>query len=83
MVFEYEEEFAGIEAGKLALDLLHSLLPADLQPDDAPARLRFRIDERDDFIRACQSRSLGPSTHALVKEAESAACPGSASTITA
>ena len=39
MVFEYEEEFAGLEAGKLALDLMHSLpasrdsfWPASLPP---------------------------------------------------
>jgi cyanophycin synthetase len=74
MVFEYEEEFAGIQSGKLALDLLHSLLPADLQPEDAPADFDF-ADERDHFIRACQSRSLGPSTHSLVKEAEERGVP--------
>jgi cyanophycin synthetase len=74
MVFEYEEEFAGIEAGKLALDLLHSLLPESLRPDEAPRDFDF-ASERDDFIRACQSRSLGPSTHALVKEAEARDVP--------
>jgi cyanophycin synthetase len=74
MVFEYEEEFAGIEAAKLALDLLHSLLPADLRPEDAPDDFNF-AEERDDFIRACQRRSLGPSTHSLVKEAEARGIP--------
>ena len=74
MVFEYEEEFAGIEAGKLALDLMHSLLPAELRPEDAPRDFDFDA-ERDEFIRACQARSLGPSTHALVKEAEARSIP--------
>ena len=74
MVFEYEEEFAGLEAGKLALDLMHSLLPENLRPSDAPQDFDFEL-ERDTFIRACQSRSLGPSTHALVKEAEARDVP--------
>ena len=74
MVFEFEEEFAGIEAGKLALDLMHSLLPEHLKPSDAPRDFDFEA-ERDDFIRACQSRSLGPSTHSLVKEAEARNVP--------
>lgn len=74
MVFEFEEEFAGIQAGKLALDLMHSLLPEKLAGDDAPKD--FDFDEaRDEFIRACQSRSLGPSTHSLVKEAEAREIP--------
>ena len=59
MVFEYEEEFAGLEAGKLALHLMHSLLPEDLRPEDAAPDFEFD-EERDHFIRACQSRSLGP-----------------------
>ncbi len=74
MVFEYEEEFAGIQAGKLALDLLHSLLPEKLRPTDTPQDFDFEA-ERDAFIRACQSRSLGPSTHSLVKEAEARGVP--------
>lgn len=74
MVFEFEEEFAGLEAGKLALDLIHSLLPADLQPNDAPRDFDFD-SERDDFIKSCQGRSLGPSTLSLVKEAEARDIP--------
>lgn len=74
MVFEYDEEFAGIEAAKLALDLLHTLLPPDLQPETTPRDFDFAA-ERDDFIRACQRRSLGPSTHSLVKEADARGIP--------
>ncbi|MEO1080402.1 MAG: cyanophycin synthetase [Pseudomonadota bacterium] len=73
MVFEYEEEFAGLEAGALALDLMHSLLPADLS-EDVPEDFNF-ADARDEFIRRCQSRSLGPSTHSLVKAAEERGIP--------
>ncbi|MEO0438792.1 MAG: cyanophycin synthetase [Pseudomonadota bacterium] len=74
MVFEFEEEFAGLEAASLGLDLLHSLLPDDLRPKDTPRDFDFE-QERDDFIRACQSRSLGPSTSSLVKEAEARGVP--------
>jgi cyanophycin synthetase len=74
MVFEYEEEFAGLEAARLALDLMHSLLPEDLRPEGAPQDFDFPA-ERDAFIRACQKRSLGPSTHSLVKEAEARGIP--------
>ncbi|MFT7288822.1 MAG: cyanophycin synthetase [Halieaceae bacterium] len=74
MVFQYEEEFAGIQAGKLGLNLMHSLLPNDLRPSDAPSDFDFE-EERDHFIKACQSRSLGPSTHSLVKEADSRGIP--------
>jgi len=74
MVFEFEEEFAGLEAGRLALDLLHSLLPADLRPEATPSDFDFDA-ERDEFIRSCQARSLGPSTHSLVKAAEARDIP--------
>ncbi|MEQ8265184.1 cyanophycin synthetase [Pseudohaliea sp.] len=74
MVYEYEEEFAGLEAARLALDLMHSLLPEDLRPEGAPQDFDFPA-ERDAFIRACQKRSLGPSTHSLVKEAEARGIP--------
>ncbi|MEM6486275.1 MAG: cyanophycin synthetase [Pseudomonadota bacterium] len=74
MVFEYEEEFAGLEAAKLGLNLLHSLLPSDLQPEDTPSDFEF-IAQRDNFIRACQKRSLGPSTGSLVKEADARGIP--------
>ena len=74
MVFEYEEEFAGLAAGSLALDLMHSLLPRDLRPGDAPQDFDFDA-ARDEFIRRCQSRSLGPSTLSLVKAAEERGIP--------
>ncbi len=74
MVYEYESEFAGIQAGKLGLDLMHSLLPADLQPEETPRDFDF-ASELEDFIRACQRRALGPSTDSLVKAAEARDIP--------
>ena len=32
LIYQYEQEDVGVEAGRLALTLLHSLLPPDLQP---------------------------------------------------
>ena len=74
MVYQYETEFAGIEAGKLGLDLLHSLLPDDLQPDDSPGDFDF-AKELEGYVRACQRRDLGPSTASLVKAAEARGIP--------
>ena len=74
MVYEFESEYAGLQAGNLALQLLHSLLPRDLQPEDTPSDFDFDA-ERDDFIRACQRRALGPSTASLVKAAEAREIP--------
>ena len=70
MVYEYEQEQVGLEAGRLALDLLHHLLPDDLV-EDGQRRPDFDFDEeRDTFIRFAQRRALGPSTAALVKAAK-------------
>ncbi len=70
VVYEYEQEDVGRAAGDLALTLLHSLLPEELQPPGAvPADFNF-ADERDQLIRWAQRRALGPSTAALVRAAE-------------
>ncbi len=74
MIYEYENEFAGIEAGKLGLDLVHSLLPEELQPEETPRDFNFQ-KELEDFIRACQRRALGPSTASLVKAAQARGLP--------
>ena len=69
MVYEYEQEQVGLQAGELAINLLRHLLPDELvesehRMDD------FDFDaERDSFIRAAQRRALGPSTASLVKAA--------------
>ncbi len=69
MVYEYEQEEVGLEAGRLALDILHHLLPADLaEPGTQRPDFDFAA-VRDDFIRFAQRRALGPSTASLVKAA--------------
>ena len=75
VVYQYEQEDVGVEAGRLALTLLHSLLPPELQPEGAvPAGFDFAA-ERDEFIRFAQRRALGPSTMALVRAAEERRIP--------
>src|ERR671915_931152 len=75
VVYQYEQEEVGLEAGRLALTLLHSLLPPELRPDGSvPPGFDFAA-ERDEFIRFAQRRALGPSTMALVRAAEDRRIP--------
>ena len=70
VVYEYEEERVGEEAGKLALDLLHALLPADYS---SRARMPDGFDFRerlDELIGFAQRHQFGPSTASLVRAAE-------------
>ena len=70
MVFQYKDATVGREASALALSLIHSLLPAEIQPEGSPeADWDFAL-ERDQFIRFAQRREFGPSTASLVKAAE-------------
>jgi cyanophycin synthetase len=75
VVYQYEQEDVGLEAGRLGVVLLHSLLPAPLRPAGAvPEGFDFAV-ERDEFIRFAQRRALGPSTMALVRAAEDRKIP--------
>ncbi len=75
MVFEYEDEAVGRRAGQLGLDLIHSLLPPELKPEDAPADDWDFEAERDHFILYAQRRAFGPSTASLVRAAEERGVP--------
>ncbi len=75
MVFEYTDERVGREASRLALSLLHHLLPENLRPSDAPDKNWDFTSERDEFIRYAQRRALGPSTASLVAAAEERGIP--------
>ena len=75
MVFQYKDEAVGREASALALNLIHSLLPAELKPDDAPGDDWEFAAERDDFIRYAQRRAFGPSTQSLIDAAEARDIP--------
>ncbi|HEX5788285.1 MAG TPA: cyanophycin synthetase [Woeseiaceae bacterium] len=75
MVYQYKDRPVGLEAGELALKLLHSLLPAGIRPADAPAEDWDFAEARDSFIRYAQRRALGPSTASLVRAAEERGIP--------
>ena len=61
VIYQYEQEDVGVEAGRLGLTLLHSLLPRELRPEGSvPPGFDFAA-ERDEFIRFAQRRALGPS----------------------
>ncbi|NIA27706.1 MAG: cyanophycin synthetase, partial [Desulfobulbaceae bacterium] len=70
MVFEYKDEAVGRESSALAIKLLLSLLPDDIEVDGRPDDDWDFAAERDRFIRYAQSRALGPSTASLVNAAE-------------
>ena len=75
VIYQYDQEDVGLEAGRLGLTLLHSLLPRDLRPEGSvPPGFDFAA-ERDEFIRFAQRRALGPSTMALVRAAEERRIP--------
>ena len=75
VIYQYEQEEVGVEAGRLAVVLLHSLLPRELRPEGSvPDGFDFAA-ERDEFIRFAQRRALGPSTMALVRAAEERRIP--------
>ncbi|MGH7525821.1 MAG: cyanophycin synthetase, partial [Gemmatimonadales bacterium] len=75
VIYQYEQEDVGLEAGRLGVTLLHSLLPRELRPEGAvPVGFDFAA-ERDEFIRFAQRRALGPSTMALVRAAEERRIP--------
>ena len=70
MVFQYKDASVGREASRLALDLIGSLLPAEIRFKGAPDADWDFAEERDRFIRYAQRREFGPSTASLVKAAE-------------
>ena len=75
VIYQYDQEDVGVEAGRLGLTLLHSLLPPELRPKGSvPEGFDFAA-ERDEFIRFTQRRALGPSTVALVRAAEERRIP--------
>ena len=75
VVYAYEEAWVGEEAGKLALRLLHHLIPEHLIGDaERDPEFDF-VEELEDLIRAAQRRALGPSTSSLVRAAQARDIP--------
>ncbi len=77
MVFQYKQRDVGLEAARVARQLLFSLLPEDLQQElasEIDAEFNYE-QERDDFILFAQRKELGPSTASLVNAAEEREIP--------
>jgi cyanophycin synthetase len=77
MVFQYHQRDVGLEAARIARQLLFSLLPEDLRSSfgsEVDSDFNFE-KERDDFIRFAQRKELGPSTASLVRAAEEREIP--------
>jgi cyanophycin synthetase len=77
MIFQYKQRDVGLEAARIAHQLLMSLLPDKLKKELASEMQDdFDFDEeRDDFIRFAQRKELGPSTASLVAAAEEREIP--------
>ena len=75
VVYEYEQQDVGLEAGQLALTFIASLVPEEIRPAGLVPRGFDFARERDDFIRFAQRRALGPSTASLVHAAEARDIP--------
>ncbi|MBM4368220.1 MAG: cyanophycin synthetase, partial [Deltaproteobacteria bacterium] len=75
MVYQYEDPWVGEEAGKLAMRLLHALIPEPLR-GDAPADPEFNFEAGlHRLIRGAEKRAFGPSTASLVRAAEARDIP--------
>jgi cyanophycin synthetase len=76
VVFQFEEERVGEAAARLALRLLHSLIPAELGLSEIPDESDLDFpDELEELISMAQRRQLGPSTASLVRAAEARDIP--------
>jgi cyanophycin synthetase len=76
VVFQFEEERVGEAAAKLAVRLLHSLVPTSLGLRDIPDDGSFDFGgELEELISLAQRRQLGPSTASLVRAAEARDIP--------
>jgi len=77
MVFQYKQRDVGLEAARIALQLLLSLLPENLKKEvsrDIDKDFNYE-EEREEFILFAQRKELGPSTASLVDAAEERGIP--------
>ncbi|WP_206185888.1 cyanophycin synthetase [Sphingosinicella sp. BN140058] len=81
IMFAYNEERVGLAAGRIALELVNSLLPSDLQGVGGLGRIaefdgEFDLERRLNELKRIVRRSvLGPTTKALVDEARRRGIP--------
>jgi cyanophycin synthetase len=73
VIYSFDEEAVGLEAGELGLKLIRHLLPPE-RAAHLPGPWDFRA-EMEDFVRLAQRRAFGPSTGSLVRAAEEREIP--------
>ena len=71
VVFGYDDEDTGLDAGYLAFDIIDHLLNGE----DAGRSLKQIKSDYEDFLFYAERRALGPSTLSLIQEAESRDIP--------
>ncbi|GAB4442309.1 MAG: cyanophycin synthetase [Chloroflexi bacterium OHK40] len=77
VIYSYQEERLGLEAGELAMRLVRWLIPAEL-PSALQGAERASFDfiaARDDLISRAQDMVLGPTTASIVAEAKKRGIP--------
>ena len=74
MVYEYEDPWVGERAGRIALRLIHSLLPEALRASEPDPEFSFAA-ELEALIRGAEKRAFGPSTASLVRAAQARDIP--------
>ena len=81
VMFAYRDEAVGLDAGRMALELVHDLLPREFQGLKHVERIcdavgAFDHDLRLEALRArVRSTSFGPTTQALIDEAKRRGIP--------
>lgn len=71
VVYSYEEERVGLQAAKLGMSLIESLLPEEVGDAKRTLPKDFNFQEElEELIGMAQRRQLGPSTASLVRAAE-------------
>jgi cyanophycin synthetase len=77
MVFQYQQRDVGLEAARIARQMLLNMLPVDLQAElseEIDQQFDFQ-DELETFTHFAQRKELGPSTASLVQAAEQREIP--------
>jgi cyanophycin synthetase len=68
VIYSYEEEAVGLEAGELALRIIRHLLPPEREAhDSSPFDYAAELES---LVRLAQRKAFGPSTGSLVRAAE-------------
>ncbi len=73
VIYSFDEETVGLEAGELALKTLLHLLPPEREAYD-PTPFDFQA-ELESLVRLAQRKAFGPSTGSLVRAAEDRGIP--------